>query len=91
VGQGHALPTVILLPFAQPEEGQEFISSLKTTRRRARQGMALPHQLLTLGTGKTNCPTPASYLTATVTGALSNPATESTSGTASPGVMPFGT
>src|ERR1017187_171118 len=31
------------------------------------------------------------YLTATVTGALSNPATLITSGTASPGVMPLGT
>ena len=32
-----------------------------------------------------------SYFTATVTGALSKPATVSTNGTASPGVMPLGT
>lgn len=31
------------------------------------------------------------YLTATVTGALSKPATVTNSGTASPGAMPFGT
>ena len=33
----------------------------------------------------------SSYLTATLTGALSNPATVITSGTALPGAIPFGT
>jgi hypothetical protein len=57
VGQGHALPTVILLHSRNLRRDQEFISNLKTTPRRARQGMAqgmaLPHQLSILGSGKT--------------------------------------